>query len=64
MLEERMRLQKGKREENEQFGKKKNQHVNGNYKIFLNENGKVRGGKTENCERIKDRTGRLAVGVF
>ena len=42
---------------NEQFGKKVNEDVNGNRKLFWTN---VTGGKVENCSKIKDGNGRLA----
>ena len=51
-----------KREVQEQFGRKINQDVNGNGKLFWKEVSKVNGRKVENFNRIKDGNGRLAQG--
>ena len=37
-----------------QFGRKMNEDVNGNKKLFRKEVSKTNGGKVENCKRIKD----------
>ena len=37
-----------------------NEDVNGNRKLFWKEMSNVKGGKVENCSRIKDGSGRLA----
>ena len=50
---------RSKEEVQEQFGRKTNQYVNGNRKLFLKEVSKANEGKVENCKRIKDRNGRL-----
>ena len=50
-----------KKEVREQFGRKMNQDVNGNRKLFWKEVSKVNGGKVENSNRIKDRNGRLVL---
>ena len=40
-----------------QLGRMMNEDVSSNGKSFLEGDGKVTGGKGENCSRIKDRTG-------
>ena len=45
---------------NEQFGRKMNEDMNGNKKLFWKEVSNVKGGKVGSCNRIKDRNGRLA----
>ena len=45
---------------NEQFGRKINEDVNGNRKLFWKEVSNVKGGKVDSCSRIKDGNGRLA----
>ena len=47
---------------NEQFGKKTNEDVNGNRKLFWKKVSNVKGGKVESCGRIKDGNGRLVQG--
>ena len=47
---------------NEQFGRKMNDDVNGNRKLFWKEVSNVKGGEVENCSKIKDGNGRLAQG--
>ena len=49
-----------KKKVNEKFGRKMNEVVNGNRKLFWKEVSNVKGGKWENCSRIKDGNGRLA----
>ena len=44
------------------FGRKMNEDVNGNKKLFWKEVSNVKGGKVESCSRIKDGNGRLAQG--
>ena len=51
---------KRKREVNEQFGKKMNQDVDGNKKLFWKE---VNGGKGESCSKMKNGNGRLVLGA-
>ena len=46
---------------NEHLGRKMNQGVNGNKKLFWKEVSKANGGKVESCCRIKDGNGRLAL---
>ena len=48
-----------KKKVNEQFGRKINEDVNGNRKLFWKEVSNVKGGKVKSCSRIKDRNGRL-----
>ena len=45
-------------EVHEEFGRKINQDVNGNRKLFWKES-KANGEKVESCSRIKDGNGRL-----
>ena len=47
---------------NEQFGRKMNQDVDENRKLFWIEMGKVLGEKLESCSKIKDGNGVLALG--
>ena len=54
-------IYQSKEEVQEQFGRKMNQDVNGNRKLFWNEVSKENGGKVENCSNIKDENGRLAL---
>ena len=51
-----------KKEVNKQFGRKMNQGVNGNKKLFWKGVSKVNGKKLESWSRIKDGKGRLALG--
>ena len=44
------------------FGRKMNEEVNGNKKLFGKEVSNAKGGKVESCSRVKDRNGRLAQG--
>ena len=44
----------------EQFGRKMNEDVNGNRKLFWKEVNTAKGGKMESCSRTKDENGRLA----
>ena len=46
-------IYQSKEEVNEQFGRKMNQDVNGNRKLFWKEVIKVNGGKVESCRKIK-----------
>ena len=48
---------------NEQFGRKLNETVNGNRKLFWKVVCNAKGGNVENCSRIKDWNGRLAQGA-
>ena len=54
-------INQSKKEVQEQFGRKKNQDVNGNRKLFWKELSKSNGGKVENSNRIKDGNGRLVL---
>ena len=54
-------IYQSKEEVQEQFGRKMNQDVNGNRKIFWKEVSKANGGKVENSHRIKDGKGRLVL---
>ena len=47
---------------NGQIGKKMNENVNGNGKLFWKEVSNAKGGKVESCSRVKDGNGRLAQG--
>ena len=49
-----MYIHKSKKEVQEQFGKKMNQDLNENRKLFWKEVSKVNGAKVENSSRIKD----------
>ena len=55
-------IYQSKKDVNEQFGRKMNQEVDGNRKLFWKEVSKVNGGKVESCSRIKNGDGRLAQG--
>ena len=48
-----------KKKVNEQFGRKMNEDVNGNRKLFWKEVSNAKGGKVDSCSRIKDLNGRL-----
>ena len=54
-------INQSKEEVQEQFGRKMNQDVNGNRKLFWKEVSKANGGKVENSNRIKDGNGRLVL---
>ena len=54
-------IYESKEEVQEQFGRKINEDVNGNRKLFWKEVSKVNGGKVENSNRIKDKIGGLKV---
>ena len=47
---------------NKQFGRKINEDLNGNRKLFWKEVSNATGGKVEICSRIKDGNGRLVLG--
>ena len=49
-----------KKKVNELFGRKINEDVNGNRKLFSKEVGNAKGGKVDSCSRVKDENGRLA----
>ena len=51
-------IYQSKKDVNEQFGRKMNQEVDGNRKLFWKEVSKVNGGKVESCSRIKNGDGR------
>ena len=53
-------INQSKKKANEQFGRKMNEDLNGNRKLFWKEVSNVKGGKVESCSRIKDGYGRLA----
>ena len=55
-------IYQSKKEVNEQFGEMMNYDANGIVKFFLKEVGNVNGGKVANCIRIKEKSGKLAVG--
>ena len=55
-------IYQSKKKVNEQFGRKINEDLNGNRKLFWKEVSYVKGGKVESCSRVKDRSGRLAKG--
>ena len=48
--------------QSKKFGRKMNEDVTGNRKLFWQEVSNVKGGKVESCSRIKDGNGRLAQG--
>ena len=56
-----MYIYESKKDVQERFGRKVNQDVNKNRKLFWKEVRKVNGGKVEDSNRIKDRNGRLAL---
>ena len=51
-----------KKKVNEQFGRKMNEDVNGNRKLFWKEVSNAKGGKVKSWSRVKDRNGRLPHG--
>ena len=55
-------IYQSKKKVNEQFGRKWNEDVNGNKKLFWKEVTKAKGGKVESCSRIKSINWRLAQG--
>ena len=56
-------IYQSKRKVNEQFGRKMNEDVNENRKLFWKEvMTNMKGGKVESCSRIKDGNGRLVQG--
>ena len=57
-----MYIYQGKKKVNEQFGRKMNENVNGNRKLFWKKVSNEKGGRMENCNRIKAGNGRLAQG--
>ena len=56
-------IYQSKKKVNEQFGRKMNEDMNGNRKLFQKEVRNMKGGKVESCSRIKDENGRLAQGI-
>ena len=54
-------IYQSKEEVQEKFGRKINQDVNENRKLFWKEVRKAHGGKVENCSRMKDENRRLAL---
>ena len=52
-------IYQNKEEVQEQYGRKMNQYVNGNRKLFWKEVSKANGRQVENSNRIKDGNGRL-----
>ena len=56
-----MYISEQKKEVDEHFGRKMNQDVNGNRKLFCKDVSKANGENMENCNRIKDENGRLAL---
>ena len=50
------------KEVNEKFGRKMNEDVNENRKLFSKGVSNTKGGKVESCSRIKDGNGMLALG--
>ena len=53
-----------KKKVNEQFGRKRNEVVNGNRKLFWKEVSNAKGGKVESYSRIKDGNGRLETATL
>ena len=51
-----------KKKVNEQFGRKLNENVNGNRKLFWNEVSNAKGGKLGSYSRIKDGNEKLSQG--
>ena len=51
-----------KKKANKQFGRKTNEDVTGNRKLFWKEVSNVKGGKVKSCSRKKDGNGELAQG--
>ena len=49
-----------KKKVNEQFGRKMNEDMNRNRKLFWKEVSNAKGGKVDSCSRVKDGYGRLA----
>ena len=58
----KMCIYQSKKKLNEQFGRKMNEDVNGNWKLSWKEVSNAKGSKAESCSRIKDGNGRLAQG--
>ena len=57
-----MSIYQSKNKINKQFGRKMNEDVNRNRKLFWKEVSNVKGGKGKSCSRIRDGNGRLAQG--
>ena len=55
-------LYQSTKEVNEQYGRKINQDVDGNRKLFWKEGNKMKGWKVETCSRIKDGNGKQTLG--
>ena len=51
-----------KKKVNKQFGRKMNQGIDGNKKLYWKEVSKVNGEKVKSCSRIKDSNKRLELG--
>ena len=47
-------IYQSKKKVNELFGRKMNEDVNGNTKLFWKDASNAKGGKAENCSRIKE----------
>ena len=52
-------IYQSKKKVNEQFGRKMNEDLNGNMKLFCKEVSNSKRGKVESCSRVKDGNGRL-----
>ena len=55
-------IYQSKKKVNEHFGRKMSGAVNGNRKLFWKEVSNAKGGKVENCRRLKDGNGTLTQG--
>ena len=55
-------MEENKKKVNEKFGRKMNQGVSGNMKLFRKEVNKMNRCKVENYSRTEDRNGRMALG--
>ena len=51
-----------KKEVSEKFGRKMNEDMNGNRKLFWKKVSNAKGGKVESCSRVRDGNRRLAQG--
>ena len=51
-----------KKKVKEEFGRKMNEELNGNSKLFSKEENNVKKGKMDSCGRIRDGNGRLVQG--
>ena len=58
----KMCIIQSKKNVNEQFGRKMNENVNGNRKLFWKEVSNTKGRKVESCSRVKNGNGKLAQG--